>query len=628
MTEKTLPIDKHRVMIQQAKGTIKNIFDVVVELVTNSDDSFSKLEFDNVKTSSPKINVYVSRKTGGKCNHIIISDNASGMSKNELIKAIQFGGATSGFLEGKKVRGFFGRGLKEAIIALGEGKIITRKNDEISAVKIWVKGKGFHQKVVYDDSTNYSQDELVKWGLDKNDGTIIDIAGIGASFKIPDYKVFKSQIETHYALRDILSRENRNVLLMFYSERKKGTTFQTKLQFNEPKGKTVFQEKIKIKNHKVKLIIKESPEQLTTPYYNPFGLAGILVKSEGAILENTLFGHEKSEGARYFFGKLIDSGIATRLRAGEALINPNRIGLDWKAQYLSSLKNKVEEVFKIFVEKKQKELESKEATVQLTEKDKKFQDELCKLLNDLAKKELSDLIAPPVDPGELDGIDIRPLVANIKDGSSRSFTVYMPKWLDEILPASELKVESSSTNITIDKSVFEFKPHQDNSGILVSKFNVLGKKVGSEGTVKAKLGEYSTQADVFVVKELKKPNIKRKKYSGKKSGGFIKKIKPITDPNPFQRVVLDDLGTMKVYIAFPGISNYFNPWEKSMKTDVGRAVLSDLVLEGFCRYLTTAKQHGGELFDDSAETFNNEYFNLQKKFSMQIHKLTNAYYSK
>ena len=113
---KDLPINP-KIISQLSRATIKNIVDGIVELVTNSDDSYKRLEEKRVKTSG-KIEIYVNRKKGGICENLKIKDYAEGMTKEELEKAIEFGGETSGFLEGRSVRGLFGRGLKETIVSL------------------------------------------------------------------------------------------------------------------------------------------------------------------------------------------------------------------------------------------------------------------------------------------------------------------------------------------------------------------------------------------------------------------------------------------------------------------------------------------------------------------------------
>lgn len=128
MAIKEIPIAKpSRLIMQDAKSAIQHFSDAVVELVTNSDDSYKRLEENGAKHSG-KIEIYVSRAKGGKIREFYIQDFAEGISREKLEEIIAFGGEVSGFSEGKSVRGLFGRGLKQAIIALeGEAEIFTKK---------------------------------------------------------------------------------------------------------------------------------------------------------------------------------------------------------------------------------------------------------------------------------------------------------------------------------------------------------------------------------------------------------------------------------------------------------------------------------------------------------------------
>ena len=111
MAIREIPIPKpSRLIKQQAEATIQNLIDAVVELVTNSDDSYIRLESEEKKHTG-QIEIYVSREKGGRVKEFYIKDFAEGMSKEDLEKAIAYGEEISGFIEGKSVRGLLGRGL-------------------------------------------------------------------------------------------------------------------------------------------------------------------------------------------------------------------------------------------------------------------------------------------------------------------------------------------------------------------------------------------------------------------------------------------------------------------------------------------------------------------------------------
>ncbi|MCJ7804243.1 ATP-binding protein, partial [Patescibacteria group bacterium] len=108
-----LPVNEGRLIKSLADSTVRGVMDAVVELVTNSDDSYARQEQEGFAPSG-RIDVYIDRGLGGHCKELKVIDEAGGMDFQALKKAIEFSGETSGFKEGRSVRGFFGRGLKES----------------------------------------------------------------------------------------------------------------------------------------------------------------------------------------------------------------------------------------------------------------------------------------------------------------------------------------------------------------------------------------------------------------------------------------------------------------------------------------------------------------------------------
>lgn len=623
MVKKELPVNQGRLIIQQAKVSIKSIVDAVVELVTNSDDSFVRdMENLGANPQKPTITIYAYRKVGGRCVEMAVSDNAAGMSKNTLMEAITYSGETSGFKAGASVRGFFGRGLKEAIIALGEGKIITKNNGVVSAVRIWAEDK------VYYDEAPVTTDELSKFGLDKSDGTVVVISKISSDLKIPAYPTFEEQLKKHFALREINSNPNRNVALNFTSETKKAPVLSASpIQFEPQEAKVVFDEEIAVGTG-TRLLLKESYSQLDSPKNNPFALAGVLIKTEGAILENSLLGHEREDAATYFFGELDVPEIAKHLRDGKELLSPNRVGLDWRDTFLDELAKAVDAVLVENISRKRRELEKAAPTTKLTNPEKVMIHDLCKLLSEMAKSELEEFIGPPINPGELKTIEIRPLITNILVGTTRTFSLYIPQKLRDSSPEYNLEVYSTNEpSIPVVDLDLTLRPHKEHKEILVGKFKVEGRKLGESAQIYAAFGKYTaTPAEVSVVDQTSVQKRRRKKLQPKGSG-FLRDIKPIEDPNPTQRVYFDkDLGELRIYINFPGTKEFLSPWEGGIRSEAGRVLLGELVSEGFCRAVAFEKSDKGELYDSSIDSFNREFFKLQRKYLRLIHKFIQKNY--
>ncbi len=111
-----------RVAVQQADQAIrKDVVRALVELITNANDSYQRMKDAGLQISG-NITIEVERKHS---NSILrVRDNAEGMTAEDLDKKVgRYGEATSGFKEGRSVRGLWGRGLKDSFFGLGHGSV-------------------------------------------------------------------------------------------------------------------------------------------------------------------------------------------------------------------------------------------------------------------------------------------------------------------------------------------------------------------------------------------------------------------------------------------------------------------------------------------------------------------------
>jgi hypothetical protein len=567
--EKELPINS-RIIAHLAKVTVKNILDAIVELVTNSDDSYRRLEEKGQKVSG-EINIYLTRKKGGHCESLKVKDYAEGMSKEELEKALVYGSETSGITEGRSVRGLFGRGLKEAIIALGEGEIKTIKNGKLCSTKVWFDKK--QKKAFYDKK---SLDNIIE--TSEKNGTEINIIVKNEKMKVPEFKTFKDQLSKHYQLRDINSSNNRKISLTFH-DLKRGKTFEEKITFSYPDGKKVKEETIELPNYKdkVKIIVYESLEPLEFSRYNPCGRAGILIKTKGAILDNQLFKFENDQAAFYFFGEAICEGLEERLRKGETeIIDPNRGGLEWRHEYCQALAKAIENILEPLINEKRKILE-KGPKKEVEKAIKKKINDLCKLLNELATQEFED---EEIGPGpNITRLIIKPEKANLQINKPRIFSVYAP---DDLVKKAGKIVNISSDNIDIKPlvSTVNLNEHPNREKIWYNYFKVIGKKKGAEGIITVTLGNDSAIAKVEVTTPKKRK--KGKIITGTKEG-FISDIQTDETENPLQRVIYKQR-IIKIYIKFPSVTKFIE-YGPTVKTPEGKMLLAELVGEAFCKEL-------------------------------------------
>ena len=614
---KDLPIDLRIVEIL-SKATIKNLIDGIVELVTNSDDSYRRLEEKGIYREG-KISIYVCREKGGICKKLIVEDFAEGMSVDELNRAIIFGAETSGITEGRSVRGIFGRGLKETIIALGEGKIISRKNGVVARTRLWLDKE--KKKPQYDDEM-LSETKITN----EPDGTKIDISVTNEKLKLPELKTFKSQLSDHFALRDIDSSPRREIWLTFQDLKRNDLKTTERIQFNYPPGVLVLDKEINLSGFgdRVKLKIWESPKELTSPRNNPYGLAGILIKTRGAILDNQLFRFENEPAAHYFFGEAVCEELEMRLRSGQTeLIDPNRGGMEWRHDYCKALGELIEKELEPLIFKKKKELE-RPPEKEISESTKKMIKNLCTLLNEIAKEELSEAPQVPVDPEpDMTILTIKPEVANLEKDIPRTFSIYAPVHIIES-EGDEAKIKSSVWTISPLSSRVKLEKHPKfPNKIWYRYFKVVGIAEGAEGEIIVSLGKEIAASKVKVGSLREK---RRGTLTGRK-GGFISDIIPDNQSSPFQRVIYRD-GIIYVFVKFPSVAKFLKPGFEGVETPEGRMLLAELVGEAFCRQLAVQGLEIGKytkIPGSEVESYNTAINELQKKYLHKIQEIVFAW---
>ena len=602
-----------RIVEQLAKATITNLIDGIVELVTNCDDSYRRLE-ETGKQVNGEIEIYVNRKTGGICENLVVKDWAEGMSRSKLEKALEFGGETSGFEKGRSVRGLFGRGLKETIIALGEGNIKTIKNGKECRTKLWFDKK--LKQPQYDDELLEKVEDTAE-----KDGTHIDIKITNEKIKIPKFEKFYEQISKHYALRDISRSNARNIKLIFDDLNKIKITKYVKHAY--PEGEKVVDKEINLPfcGDKIKLVIYESSQPLESPRYNPFGLAGILIKTKSAILDNQLFKYSNNSAALYFFGEAICDGLETKLRKGETeLINFNRGGLEWKHEYCQALSSTVEKVLEPLVSEKQKRLEKKpEKKVQ--ESTKKMLRKLSSLLNEIAKQELEEMEWPVEPTPDIESMVIKPEIANIQLDKPRTFSIYAPEHIVDS-EGQKACIKSDSVEIIPLASEVRLERHSKYPQIYCGYFKIVGRREGEEGFIEVKLGRQNAKAKIKVAPQKAR---EKGKITGRKRG-FISDITPNDLPSPPQRVVYTE-GVIEIYVRFPSVLKFIKSGLEGVETAEGKMLLAELVGEAFCKQLAMKgmgtkylKIPGGEI-----DSFNAAVNELQKKHLHRIQEIIFAW---
>ncbi len=547
-----LPIDP-QIVSQQAQSTIKTLVDAIVELVTNSDDSYRRLETGKPEQTS-EISIRVHREKGGACRLLEVDDGAEGMDWQGVEKAITFAASSSGFFEGKTVRGLFGRGLKEAVVGLGSGELRTVKHGVETEVEIFVEGRTPKYRINKKERPT-----------DDPTGTQVTVEVSATRIRCPKYDILHRQLSNHYALRDIVQEANRVVRLRVDDSdgRKTGP-----LLFEAPHGNNRLRTTIDVEGFgKAELEVWESQEKLDFVAGDPGSVAGILVKTEGAIVDSRLFGFDADEAAHYFYGWVDCSGIAGVIRAGDiGVLDPNRSGLDWRHLYCRSLNDEVRRHLAPLVREKRRQLDSASGKG-IREEYKRRLSDLCRLLNSLAESELEDLPPWGFTGTEINTLTIRPEVGYTEPDQPRTFSVYLPKRLPSELglePNVSIELDDVKGHVRLLENSVALHPHRKYETLLTGQFGVVGSSFGDRAYIIARFGRLEDMAELSVRAPRR---IRRGAVTGTNRGLF-REIEFDEAQEPIQRVAFSD-GAIRVFRRFPPIFKYISPNGEGMDSPQG-----------------------------------------------------------
>ncbi|MCK6569415.1 MAG: hypothetical protein L6Q45_17175, partial [Anaerolineales bacterium] len=183
-----------RVALQQADQAIrKDVLRALVEIITNSNDSYSRLEDKGVQVSG-EIIIDVWRKH--KNSVIRVRDFAEGMDDARMDVVVgTYGEATSGLKEDLHVRGMWGRGLKDAIFGLGYGYVNSIRNDMLYRSSLLLKGGV--PTFELDEPVPATEEIRATYGIPEGNGTVIEIVISREDIKMPRFENLRNYLQRH-----------------------------------------------------------------------------------------------------------------------------------------------------------------------------------------------------------------------------------------------------------------------------------------------------------------------------------------------------------------------------------------------------------------------------------------------
>lgn len=606
-----------RAFQQLADQTIKkDPVRALVEVITNSDDSYKKLERFGIEHDGE---IIIKFKRAQGWGQFIIIDHAEGMDSEKMDDCVgMYGAETHGFEAGEGGRSFFGRGLKEAILSMGQGFVKSIHNNFYHQSLLNINK---YEREVPREAPDFIKEEL---GI-RSHGTKVILNANRAGIKIPQFEKLKRHLELHYALRDILSTSKRNVSLIELGKDNEIKN-QVRLTYVPPKGEPIINENLKLQEFEgaeVVLEVYKSEEELTGRIEGYLRQNGILICSKGAIHDITLFTFEGEELASNLFGRLTCDYIDNLLRADEQIIRDSRDGMDWSHPLNHLLRKFAEDKLGKYIAEQKEKNKKEEKVIENEQVKRKFRKAIEKL-NSIAKAELKDVSTGGVgqEEGSMlppNGFDFVPNYYHVLVGQKTTLTLKMSK--DRYKrERSQIKISSDSPNVNILTEQIDLNSDEINNSVIIAHVYIEGKQIGEESRIIAIAGDLKTEARIYVVAQKEKTKRRRKQQHR----GMFKEISYSNTADPNQRVRFDkSTGVITIATTAPSVKLYLGPNGEGQDNFEAQVMTAELVTQAVCREIALRRiQSGLETPLGEPEEFLNSIYNkLVGNYAHIIHSI-------
>lgn len=497
-----------RYLQQNARFAIRDIYDAIIELVTNSDDAYAKTGV------SGQIEIEIERRRKGNTSLLRVRDFGPGLSSHDMdVKLSHLGNRhDSGLADGADVRGTNSRGAKD-VAALGMVTFESIVADGRYAYCQITPRFEFVGPIDCQADTHARR----KVNIPQGTGTLVSIE-LDPSVLIPQHDTLAKNLSLLVPLRGILSDHDRQIVLRDLRQSR-----EDQVRYHAPEGTERVSESIAIPGYpeaRAKLVIKRAKKPLDNK--GKFRQGGILVKSRRAIHQATFFDPQLDHDshAAYFFGTLrceyIDdlwNDFDARQEKDEPLdpknpcpiIDPNRQGgLRPEHPFYKALQREALKRLRPLVEEEREREAARRAQVE-NDQTRRQLDELEKLATKFMEdhQEDEDSRDNPTDQEggrKLLDYTLNPPFAQIVVNQRQRF------WLNanqekypELAVGSTAQLECESEAIGCVRPVCLFEQHPTRQGALRCLWEIIGKQPSKATGIIVRAGAIAADAAIEVL---------------------------------------------------------------------------------------------------------------------------------
>jgi hypothetical protein len=468
---------------KQRKSLGFKVIDYVVELVTNSDDSYKRMESKGLIPIEGKKPIYIELKKSRDHFVISVTDNAEGLENEQILKIFgKYGGDNAGG-ENVASRGIFGQGATDVMVNAAMDKkqamLESIKDGAISKYYFgWDEQTG--KRFIKNKPINFNKgqfEEFRKKSQIPLNGTIMTF-GIPSSVKFNESTLIDDIQGSHY-LRYILSSQNREVYFIKGNKKQLLTSSNYLLSDDLLLKKYTFGFNYSDTQINGTLFLYRNKLKAKSPEYK----TDILVSDTNEVIyANTMFGFEKMAKARDISGKLVIDGLYSLCKKHlnqeypDEIINDDRTGFNTKHEFYQILTNKyIDSYIKDCINEYGADIDELDIS-----KNKKFQNALS-AINKWMSEELKRDIpggglagkTPPVD-----GLDFGKNTIYITKNATYDLKLIINPSL--IAPEDDIIIEVANNfdNVTFTPDVINYNSDEiDGNNIVKKSISINAKKI-------------------------------------------------------------------------------------------------------------------------------------------------------
>jgi hypothetical protein len=506
-----------RYWYQSAHMAVRDVYDALIEIITNSDDRYVRL-----KPECGRIEIEIERKRNGP-SLVVVRDFADGMTLDVMKKKLRIvGGRVSGMAEGERVRGTNSRGAKDVAILGGViFESIAAEDGKYHGCEITPQGIFRPDNSCPKDAKPFRP----KLKIPEGSGTVVTICVNSDVTQIPQHDTLKEKLGQLIALRDILNSSNREIVL--HDINKDRTDKITAPRFD---GTERISERLKIPGYEgaeAKLSISRSKTRFDdrTPR---FRRGGILVKSKHAIHQATLFASdlENDPNAQWFYGRLtcdfidelwnefddrLEKGLKSIPKNPRPIYDPSRKeGLSREHPFIDALFKEALKRLRPLVEEERQRVEKQQAQIESNDTRKRLnalEKAAAKFISENrvseeANRNADDTISDSIF--EKKGYSLTPPFCQMVAGQSRQFWLNIKqKAFPEFSIGDPVEISCLTNDITASRQFGNLEAHPSRENVLRFVWKVKAEKATKATAVRVRCGSIVGECHIEIFAEEK-----------------------------------------------------------------------------------------------------------------------------